>query len=213
MLLHVVQGKGRKHRLVPLSPVLLHHLRCHYQRYRPRHWLFPSRIYPDRHVTRDAVALPIAKVRHRSPASPCPRIPYVTVSLLKYLARYTHRFRYQGYVRGHRHRMMKLDAVEFLRRFLQHVLPDRFVRIRHYGFLANRARKEKLPLCRRLIARVTGNDMIAAPAVEACLQAPAAAGARSCPACHEVTMRRIQEFRSQPTWEYRPLRRGPPDTA
>ena len=149
--------------------------------------------------------------------------------VLKYLARYTHRvaiansritaldadsvsFRYQDYVRGHRHRMMKLDAVEFLRRFLQHVLPDRFVRIRHYGFLANRARKEKLPLCRRLIARATGNDMIAPPALEACLQAPADAGER-CPACHEGTMRRIQEFRSQPTWEYRPLRRGPPDTA
>ena len=49
--------------------------------------------------------------------------------------------------------MMQLGAVEFLRRFLQHVLPDRFVRIRHYGFLANRARKAKLPLCRRLIAR------------------------------------------------------------
>ncbi len=51
---------------------------------------------------------------------------------------------------------MKLDAVEFLRRFLQHVLPARFVRIRHYGFLANRARKQKLPLCRRLIGCVFG---------------------------------------------------------
>ncbi len=64
MLLHVVQGKGRKDRLVTLSPALLHHLRCHYQRYRPRSWLFPSRTYPDRHVTRDAVAQAIAKVRH-----------------------------------------------------------------------------------------------------------------------------------------------------
>ena len=64
MLLHVVQGKGRKDRLVTLSPVLLHHLRCHYQRYRPRSWLFPSRTYPDRHITRDAVALAITAVRH-----------------------------------------------------------------------------------------------------------------------------------------------------
>ena len=64
MLLHVVQGKGRKDRLVTLSPVLLHHLRCHYQRYRPRYWLFPSRTYPDRHITRDAVANAIAAVRH-----------------------------------------------------------------------------------------------------------------------------------------------------
>ena len=64
MLLHVVQGKGRKDRLVTLSPLLLHHLRCHYQRYRPRHWLFPSRTYPDRHITRDAVANAITAVRH-----------------------------------------------------------------------------------------------------------------------------------------------------
>ena len=56
MLLHVVQGKGRKDRLVTLAPLLLHGARCHYQRYRPRHWLFPSSTYPDRHVTRDAVA-------------------------------------------------------------------------------------------------------------------------------------------------------------
>ena len=81
MLLHVVQGKGRKDRLVTLAPLLLHHLRCHYRRYRPRHWLFPSTTYPDRHVTRDAVAQAITKVRHvvaGKPVSPhtlrhCPK--------------------------------------------------------------------------------------------------------------------------------------------
>ena len=83
--------------------------------------------------------------------------------------------------------MMHLDAVEFLRRFLQHVLPVRFVRIT--AFLANRARKEKLPLCRRLIARATGTDTITAPALEA----PAVDDER-CPACHYGTMRRIQDF-------------------
>ena len=64
MLLHVVQGKGRKDRLVTLSPLLLHNLRCHFKRYRPRSWLFPSRQHPDRHITRDAVAHAIAAVRH-----------------------------------------------------------------------------------------------------------------------------------------------------
>ena len=146
--------------------------------------------------------------------------------VLKYLARYTHRvaiansritaadsdsvsFRYKDYARGNRNRVMTLDAVEFLRRFLQHVLPDRFVRIRHYGFLANRARKEKLPLCRLLLAHA-GHNIITAPDLSASLEAPADAGER-CPACHAGTMRRIQDFRSQPTWEYLPLRRGPPD--
>ena len=150
--------------------------------------------------------------------------------VLKYLARYTHRVaiansritaadahsvssRYQDYARGNRTRVMTLEAVEFLRRFLQHVLPERFVRIRHYGFLANRARKDRLPLCRRLIAQANGHQIINSPDLTTCLAAPAAADDQRCPACHAGTMRRIQDFASQPTWEYQPLRRGPPDTA
>ena len=46
---------------------------------------------------------------------------------------------------------MTLEAVEFIRRFLLHVLPSGFVHIRHFGFLANRNRKEKLALCRSLL--------------------------------------------------------------
>src|SRR4051794_28187601 len=89
--------------------------------------------------------------------------------VLKYLARYTHRvaisnhrlldlkdgrvtFRYKDYARGGERRTMELTAAEFLRRFLQHVLPRGFVRIRSYGFLANRDRREKLAACRELLA-------------------------------------------------------------
>jgi Putative transposase/Transposase zinc-binding domain len=89
--------------------------------------------------------------------------------VLKYLARYTHRvaianqrlvkleegkvhFQWKDYAHGHTQKVMALDAVEFIRRFLLHVLPRGFVHIRHYGFLANRSREEKLPLCRRLLA-------------------------------------------------------------
>ena len=46
---------------------------------------------------------------------------------------------------------MTLDAVEFIRRFLLHILPSGFVRIRQFGFLANRARGKKLALCRMLL--------------------------------------------------------------
>ena len=129
--------------------------------------------------------------------------------VLKYLARYTHRvaiansritaadadsvsFRYQDYAGGNRNRVLTLDAVEFLRRFLQHVLPDRFVRIRHYGFLANRARKQKLPLCLRLIAQATGQHVITAPDLQAVLDVPDD-DHELCPACHAGTMGRIQE--------------------
>ena len=146
--------------------------------------------------------------------------------VLKYLARYTHRvaiansritaadsesvsFRYRDHARGHRTRVMKLGAIEFLRRFLQHVLPARFVRIRHYGFLANRARKEQLPLCRRLIARAVGQSAVTSD-FKASLAAP---DDRRCPACHAGAMRRIQDFGPQPSGEYRPTRRGPPDAS
>jgi hypothetical protein len=64
-------------------------------------------------------------------------------------------------------RLMTLPADEFLRRFLLHVLPRGFVRIRHYGFLSSRRRREFLPLCKQLLLAATP---IAAPT-----QAPATA--------------------------------------
>jgi hypothetical protein len=88
--------------------------------------------------------------------------------VLKYLARYTHRvaisnsrilsmengkvtFLWKDYAAGGKTKPMTLDAVEFIRRFLLHILPAGFVRIRQFGFLANRARREKLALCRTLL--------------------------------------------------------------
>jgi len=89
--------------------------------------------------------------------------------VLKYLARYTHRvaisnhrllrmqddkvtFAWKDYAHASRRKTMTLSAVEFIRRFLLHVLPRGFVRIRHQGFLANRTRREKVALCRELLA-------------------------------------------------------------
>jgi hypothetical protein len=89
--------------------------------------------------------------------------------VLGYLARYTHRvaitnhrlvafdgdqvtFRWKDYAHGNKQRMMTLDSQKFLRRFLLHVLPRGFVRIRFFGFLANRRRTTLLPLCQRLLA-------------------------------------------------------------
>lgn len=88
--------------------------------------------------------------------------------VLHYLARYTHRvaisnhrlvrfaggkvtFRWKDYAHGNKKRLMTLSAEEFLRRFLLHVLPRGFVRIRFFGFLANRRRGVLLSLCRRLL--------------------------------------------------------------
>jgi len=88
--------------------------------------------------------------------------------VLQYLARYTHRvaisnhrlvnfadgrvtFRWKDYARGGKTRLMTLSTEEFLRRFLLHWLPRGFVRIRFFGFLANRRRGLLLPVCRRLL--------------------------------------------------------------
>jgi hypothetical protein len=89
--------------------------------------------------------------------------------VLKYLARYTHRvaisnhrlrslengrvtFDWKDYAHGGRKSTVTLDAVEFIRRFLLHVLPAGLVRIRQFGFLANRGRKHKLEHCRTLLS-------------------------------------------------------------
>ena len=89
--------------------------------------------------------------------------------VLAYLGRYTHRvaiansrlvsvtdhqvaFRWRDYRHHGKAKVMTLAADEFIRRFLLHTLPDGFHRIRHYGFLANGHRAEKLALCRRLLA-------------------------------------------------------------
>jgi Putative transposase/Transposase zinc-binding domain len=85
--------------------------------------------------------------------------------VLKYLARYIHRvaisngrllslesgqvrFRWRDSKHNNRIAVMTLDAVEFIRRFLLHVLPSRFVKIRHFGLLANRNRRQALAICR-----------------------------------------------------------------
>ena len=118
--------------------------------------------------------------------------------VLKYLARYTHRvaisngrllkleagrvtFRYQDYADGHRQKTMTLDAVEFLRRFLQHVLPKGFLKIRHFGLLANRQRQEKLQRSRRLLLVV---NLAAALGCAAGTPPPEAARIEPAPAPH-----------------------------
>ena len=91
--------------------------------------------------------------------------------VLAYLGRYTHRvaiaiansrlvgledgqvsFIWKDYRHDGKTKVMTLEAAEFIRRFLQHTVPDGFHRIRHIGFLANRYRAEKLALCRQLLA-------------------------------------------------------------
>jgi len=115
--------------------------------------------------------------------------------VLKYLARYTHRvaisnsrivniangqvtFRYKDYADDHRSKTMPLSGGEFLRRFMQHVLPRGFVKVRHFGLLANRHREEKLKTARRLLLPLS-----TAPPPQAGATEISPASAVRCPKC------------------------------
>ena len=122
--------------------------------------------------------------------------------MLRYLGRYTHRmaisnhritafdgervsFRWRDYAHGGKQRVMTLDAVDFLCRFFLHVLPKGFVRIRRYGLLSNRFRKQLLPLARTLLA-AQGREPLPLPPLPDC--AP-----WHCPRCGKA-MRVVQRF-------------------
>jgi Putative transposase/Transposase zinc-binding domain len=114
--------------------------------------------------------------------------------VLQYLGNYTHRiaishhrllgladgqvsFRWRDSAHHNKKRVMRLRVEEFLRRFFLHVLPRGFVRIRHFGFLANRRRHKQLPLCRKLLGD---------PAPAALAASTGSTSAQSfwnCPAC------------------------------
>jgi hypothetical protein len=134
-------------------------------------------------------------------------------AVLKYLARYTHRvalsnrrlvrlaegrvtFRWKDYTHGGRQRIMTLAATEFMRRFLLHVLPTGFVKIRHYGFLANRFRTAKRELCRQLLG-VSSEPSASAMEVAERSAVPATATAcepERCPRCRQGRLRVILHF-------------------
>ena len=131
--------------------------------------------------------------------------------VLHYLARYTHRvaisnhrimdvtdthvtFRWKDYAHHSKHRTMKLTHEEFLRRFLQHVLPRGFPRIRYFGLFANRRRGVLLPLCRTVLT-LQPRPVLIAPAVQPILWL--------CPCC-QGPMRVVERLTpNELRWEQR----------
>ena len=125
--------------------------------------------------------------------------------LIKYLARYTHRvaisngrllemqdgqvtFRWRDSADGNQQKRMTLDAIEFIRRFLLHVLPSGFVKIRHFGFLANRNRRESLVLCRSLL------PVSPAPVTPLLTEIQQHAVERKCPFCGTGSLHVIERI-------------------
>jgi hypothetical protein len=130
--------------------------------------------------------------------------------VLKYLARYTHRvaisngrlvsseqgrvsFRWRDSKDNNRSKTMTLDATEFIRRFLLHILPSGFVKIRHFGFLANRNRSIRLDLCRRQLEAPAPAD---APTGLLTDQQKRAAE-RRCPVCQTGTLHIVERLSTE----------------
>jgi hypothetical protein len=142
--------------------------------------------------------------------------------VLKYLSRYTHRiaisnrrlvsmddhtvtFRWKDYAQGNRPRTMTLEAGEFLRRFLMHVVPRHFMRIRHFGFLANRGRRKNAENCRNLLGQQGRDD-----GCTGCESHPAVAelaptlGIGICPLCGRGRMVKGELLKPQPLLRFLP---------
>jgi hypothetical protein len=130
--------------------------------------------------------------------------------VLKYLARYTHRvaisngrlvsseqgqvsFRWRDSKDNNRTKTMTLDAIEFIRRFLLHILPSGFVKIRHFGFLANRNRSIRLDLCRKHLDAPTPAD---APTGLLTDQQKRAAE-RRCPVCQTGALHIVERLSAE----------------
>ena len=142
--------------------------------------------------------------------------------VLKYLARYTHRvaisndrllkledgqvtFTWKNYAAGGNRQQMTLSAVEFLRRFLMHVLPKGFVRIRRCGWWTNRHGQRQLSRCRELLGSAPAVVEPSAPAPDAIPAAVADAAAPRCPHCGRGTWVLVERL-PRPAWRER-LRR------
>ena len=138
--------------------------------------------------------------------------------VLKYLARYTHRvaisngrllelndgrvtFSYKDYAASSEIKTMTLETREFARRFLLHVLPRGFVRVRYYGFLANCCRTEKLALCRRLLSEEKPEPASGSAVPQDDLQHDSAIVRTICPHCGNGKMNIIEKLSAEKCME------------
>ena len=123
--------------------------------------------------------------------------------VIRYLGRYTHRvaisnnrilkeekgkvtFKYKDRKDNNKEKEMTLEAEEFIRRFLMHILPLRFMKIRHYGLLGNRNKKSRLAICKKL-TNTTNLERLEISTLEI-LKKTLGVNFNLCPACHKGHM-------------------------
>jgi hypothetical protein len=136
--------------------------------------------------------------------------------VLAYLSRYTHRvaiterrlvgldlkqgtvsFRYKDYADGRKQKILTLSLREFVRRLCLHFLPDRFVKIRHYGLLANRGRQQRLEKIRAVLGVVPDPESAVGPPLESDLP-PKKDDALVCPHCRARALELIEVVPPRP---------------
>jgi len=142
-------------------------------------------------------------------------------TVLDYLGRYTHRvalsndrilqvengevtLSYRDRKDGNRKKTIPLEAQEFIRRFLLHVLPEGFVRVRHFGFFANRSKKHALPQCRKLLGLNPALPEIPKKSAHDLLLELTGIDLSRCPRCQKGTMTVVSELpriSSWPQWD------------
>lgn len=150
--------------------------------------------------------------------------PQDSEHILTYLARYTHRvaisnhrlvalqdaqvtFRFKDHQQGGKLRTQTLEAVEFLRRFMLHILPKGLHKIRYFGFMANRHRQTKLDHCRTLLGQsadaLTTNVTAAGKSpLESSSENTRIEPNDVCPVCHQGRMRLVETYyRHQAAWD------------
>jgi len=138
--------------------------------------------------------------------------------VLDYLGRYTHRvaisnnrilsakdgqvtFTYRDRKDKDRLKTMTLPAQEFIRRFLLHVLPEGFMRIRHFGFLSNRAKKRALPQCRKLLGLNPALPEIPKKSPQDLMLELTGIDISRCPNCKKGTMVIVAELPKPRPWD------------
>ena len=132
-------------------------------------------------------------------------------TVLGYLGRYTHRvalsnerilsvengqvtLSYRDRKDGDKKKTVSLEAHEFIHRFLLHILPDGFMRIRHFGFLANRSKKQALAQCRRLLKIEAALPETPKESAKDLLLRITGIDLSRCPSCHRGTMIVVAEL-------------------
>jgi hypothetical protein len=137
--------------------------------------------------------------------------------VLDYLGRYIHRvalsnnricsvhhgevtFAYRDRRNQHRRKSMTLHAEEFIRRFLLHVIPKNFMRVRHYGFLANHA-KDCLSKCRQLIGLTPAPPPPPPCSTEELMLALTGIDIYRCPLCQKGTLVWVSQLAASPPWD------------